>query len=147
MDSLRGCVFSEEFRRSLTDLSDLPDIDAEDREKLFLLLQKFLLKVDFRLNINLQHLISQLFGTAEPSDELLLTLTPVVIGVENELPDEEPITAELAAMLYSPIGTTFVGEDLSLRNDIDQAGELTTNCYISIQFSLLFISIYLHLQQ
>ena len=124
MDTLRSCVFGEEFRRSLTDLSDLPDIDAEDQEKLSLMLREFEFRANFSLSVNLHHLVSQLFGTAEASKELVLILTPVVTTNENELLDEETVTAELAVILSFPIGKTLVGGDLSLQNDLDQVGEL-----------------------
>ena len=127
MDTLRSCVFSEEFRRSLTDLSDLPDIDAEDREKLFLLLHEFGFRANFCLSVYLHHLISQLFGAAELRKEFVLMLTPEVTTVENELPDEETVTDELAAILSLLICTTLTGNIFGVRDDLDQAGELTAN--------------------
>ena len=142
MDSLRGCVFSEEFRRSLTDLSEFTYIDAENRDKLSLLLHEFECKVGFGLSVNLHHLISQLFGAAEPREELVIRLIPVATAVENELPDTEAVTAELAAILSEPILTTLAGDDLSLRDDLDQAGEFTTNSnLVPFPPSFLFITI------
>ena len=131
-EALRSCVFGEEFRRSLTDVSEITDVDTEGQKKLSRVLHEFERKVDFSLSVNLQHLISQLFGAGEPKGELSLVLTPAAAAVE--MPDEEAITTELAAMLSSPIGTALIGEDSDLCSDQDQAGGVSSTC--SLMFSL-----------
>lgn len=111
MEALRACMFSQEFRQSLTDTSEFTDLDSERREKLTLLLHEFELKTEFSICINLQHLVSQLFRATGPEkelgatrqEELVLTLAPVTSGIQEALPDL--ICNELADLLSSPIAT------------------------------------------
>ena len=130
MKALGDCVFSEKFRTSLTDLPKFEYIDPEHRERLSILLHEFVPKMDFSLSVNLHDLISQLFGTAEPSKKLVLTLKPVVTAVENELSDEEPVTAQLAAILLLPIGIALMGDNWGLSGEINEAGEAISTCYL-----------------
>lgn len=113
LQKLKSLVLTDEFRKSITDVSDLNIEDSSTRQQLQDVLHTIFLRMSLRLSVNLQKMVSLLFNSSCTS--IMVTVTteahkPAVDSIDEALDEVFPVLSE---MLLRPLNDIDMTEEQS----------------------------------